>query len=70
MSFGVSFASKNSVFFHLVSAAVKGGMIDLFTTVCLSEVEDFSCFCQRHLFGYPFKSNYRRRVVYFFFKLL
>jgi len=53
------------VFFHLVSAAVKGDVIDLFTTVGLSEVEDFSCFCQRHLFGYPFKSNYKSRIVYF-----
>lgn len=58
------------MFFRLLSAAVKGDMIDLFTTVCLSEMEGFSCFCQRHLFEYPFKSNYRQRIVLFFFKLL
>lgn len=55
------------MFFHLVSAAVRGDMIDLFTTLCLSEVEDFLWFCQRHLFGYLFKFDYKRRVVYLFF---
>lgn len=30
--------------FHLVSAAVKGDMIYLFTRVCLSELEDSSGF--------------------------
>lgn len=32
------------MFFHLVSAAVKGDMIYLFRTVCLSELEDSSDF--------------------------
>lgn len=32
------------MFFHLVSAAVKGDMIDLFTAVCLSELESSSVF--------------------------
>lgn len=71
VSFGISFASKKegSAFFHLQSS-VRGDMIDLFiTTTCFCEVEDFSCFCQRHLFHYPFKCNYGRNTGFFCFKV-
>lgn len=68
VSFGISFPSKKegSAFFHLQSS-VKGDMIDLLIkTTCSCEVEDFSCFCQRHLCRYPFQSNYRSKTGYIF----
>lgn len=51
------------MFFHLVSAAVKGDMIYLFTTVGLSELEDSCGFDKGIYFGMYWNQVTRAEII-------
>lgn len=51
------------MFFHLVSAAVKGDMIYLFTAVCLSELEDSCGFDKGIYFGMYWNQVTRAEII-------